>query len=48
MHVDLDNVDESEVQLDINEIPGEDIESGFVTVLKKDNLLNSQKLTLLK
>ena len=37
MHVDLDNVDENEIQLDINEIVGEDIESGFVTVLKKDN-----------
>jgi hypothetical protein len=47
MHVDLNTVDESEVQLDINEIVG-DLESGFVTVVKKGDSLDVQKLALLK
>lgn len=47
MHVDLNTVDESEVQLDINEIVG-DLESGFVTVIKKGDSLDVQKLALLK
>lgn len=53
MNIDLEKVDENEVQLDIdindvNEIVGQDIESGFVTLLNKDNSLNSQKLALIK
>jgi hypothetical protein len=47
MHVDLNTVDESEVQLDINEIVG-DLESGFVTVIKKMGSLDAEKLALLK
>jgi len=53
MNIDLEKVEENEVQLDIdikdvNEIVGQDIESGFVTVLKKNGSLNSQKLALMK
>ena len=47
MHVDLDTVDENEVQLDINEIVG-DLESGFVTVIKKGHSLDVQKLAFEK
>lgn len=47
MNIDLDKVDENEVYLDINEIVG-DLESGFVTVIKKGDSLDGQKLALLK
>jgi len=47
MNIDLDKIDENEVYLDINEIVG-DLESGFVTVIKKGDSLDGQKLALLK
>ena len=47
MNIDLNTVDESEVQLDINEIGG-DLESGFVTVIKKGDFLDPQKLAFEK
>jgi len=47
MNIDLNTVDESEVQLDINEIVG-DLESGFVTVIKKGDFLDPQKLAFEK
>ncbi|NDA89791.1 MAG: hypothetical protein EBY20_02625 [Alphaproteobacteria bacterium] len=51
MNIDLNKVEDEDdlnVQLDINEIVGEDIESGFVTVIKKEKSLDSHKLALLK
>jgi hypothetical protein len=47
MNIDLDKVDENEVHLNISEIIG-DLESGFVTVIKKGDSLDGQKLALLK
>jgi hypothetical protein len=49
MNADLDTVeDDAGVQMEINEINFQDIESGFVTVLKKENSLDVQNLVLLK
>jgi hypothetical protein len=48
MNIDLDKMDENEVQLDINEFVGEDLESSFVTVVKKMGSLDAEKLALLK
>lgn len=49
MHINLEEIeDDGGVQLDINEIVGDDIESGFVTVVKKGKPLESQNLALLK